>query len=222
MSLDSVFKARFENDPWFKAHPAAWAIINGEAQEISSKKPDNFNLQCLLSNMCNYGAKKWKYEPGSKVNIEQTLKGTFDVTDCASLANIFCEIASHLGFAGAIPRKIEKPGHRIVTKPGIITFNNRKGDPTLEGRWCFGDHWVAEYKGVCYDPTFKFQGFAFGAAGQVYLGWYAKEERDPSYFTKTYWKADPTVPGSRNVYMRMVPSVAYTFRTTDPASGREN
>ena len=219
MSLDSVFLAKFKDDDWFKTNAAAWTIVNDGAQEISSEKPANYNLQCLLSNMCAYGLVNWLYEPGSTVNLANTLKGTHKVTDCHSLAQVFSEIASHLGY-DAKPRKIEKPGYRIVTKPGVVTFKGKAGDRSLEGRWCFGDHWVSECEGLCYDPTFKFMGYAFAAAGSVYLGWFAKEEADPTVFTKTYWKADPSALGSKNVYMRMFPNVEYTFKKTDP-SGRE-
>lgn len=217
MALDSVWLAKYQNDAWFQSHPAAWAIVKDGVQEISSKKPTNYNMQCLLSNMCAYGNVRWQYEPGSKVNVENTLKGTYQITDCGSLANIFVEIAKHLGFTGAVARKIKKAGHRIVTKPGVVTFNGKAGDATIEGRWCFGDHWVVEVSGLCYDPTFKFMGYPFAEVGDVYLGWYAKEERDPTVFTGMYWKADPNVTGAKNMYMRMFPNVAYTFKKTDKA-----
>jgi hypothetical protein len=221
MSLDSVFLSKFQSNDWFKANGAAWTIVKDGLQEISSTKPANYNLQCLLSNMCAYGALKWTYEPGSVVNVPNTLKGTHRVTDCKSLAEIFCEIAKRLGYETATPRKIEKRGCRIVTKPGMVTFKGKSGDRSLEGRWCFGDHWVAEYLGQCYDPTFKFMGFAFAAADTVYLGWYAKEERDETVFTKTYWKKDQTVNGSKDVYIRQFPDVGYTFKRTDVKTGRE-
>ena len=158
MSLDSIWLEKYQEDAWFKSHAAAWAIVKDGLQEISSAKPANFNLQCLLSNMCNYGMQRWTYEPGSRVNVEQTLQGITTVTDCGSLANVFCEIANHLGYE-ATPRKIQKLGYRIVTKPGVVTFKGTAGDQSLDGRWCFGDHWVAEYQSLCYDPTFKFMGW---------------------------------------------------------------
>jgi hypothetical protein len=220
MSLDPTLLGQLQHDPWFQARPAAWAIVKDGVQTIASTKPANFNLQCLLSNMCAYGSPRWSYEPGSRTNVENTLAGTHHVTDCSSLAQIFSEIANHLGYHTA-PRKIERPGYRIVTKPGVVTFNGKAGDASLEGRWCFGDHWVVEYQNACYDPTFKFMGFPFASAASVYLGWYGQEKRDPGVFTGTFWDKDPTVVESRKVYMRMVPSVAYTFKKTDKTTGRE-
>ena len=202
-------------DDWFKDNPVAWSIVNDGPQWLGTAKPDNWNLQGLLSNMCNYGKQNWKYEPGSRVNVDATLKGTHFVTDCESLAKIFCEIAQHLGFQTATPRKIQRPGYRIVTRPGMVTFNGKTGDASLESRWCFGDHWVAEYDNQCFDPTFNFKGLGFAQVPTVYLGWFAQEMPNDKCFARTFWKADPTAPGSRDVYMRMIPDVAYTYKPTN-------
>jgi hypothetical protein len=199
---------------WFTANPVAWRIANGGTQQMATAKPAAWNMQCLLSNMCDYGKLNWRYEPGSRVNVDSTLQGNWVVTDCESLAKVFCAIADHLGFK-ATPREITRPGYRIVTKPGIVTFNGKTGDQSLEGRWCFGNHWVAEVDNLCYDPTFNFKGFSFAQAANVYLGWYARDVRDPKAFASTVWKADPAVPGSRDVYLRQIPDVAYTFTPTD-------
>lgn len=209
MALDPIFLDKFQNSSWFKSHPAALAIVKDGAQQISSNKPAHYNLQCLLSNMCAYGKRHWRYEPGSRVSAENTLRGTHPVTDCASLAKIFCEIAIQLGY-NAVPRKIERDGYRIVTKPGMATFKGEFGDESIDGRWCFGDHWVAQSLGLCYDPTFKIASFSFGRVADIYLGWYAKEVRDKQVFTGTYWQADPAVSDSRHIYM--LPNAEYTYK----------
>ena len=49
----------------------------------------------------------------------------------------------------------------------------------------------------------------------------AQEVADPGCFTKNYWKSDPAVRGSKNLYMRMVPDVAHTFRRTIVRTGRK-
>mgnify|MGYP000184180728 CR=1 FL=1 len=219
MSLDPVLAEKYKNDPWFKAHPVAWLIVNDGMQQISSKKPTNFNMQCLLSNMCAYGDKKWQYEPGNADSGENTLKGSHVITDCSTLAHMFCDIANHLGFTTKA-KQIKKDGYRIVTKPGIMSFNGKSGDQSLENRWCFGNHWIAECENTCYDPTFNFKGFSFNEVGKIYLGWYAKEEKKKDCFTGTYWKKEPNVLAAKDIYIRLTPNFAYTFKSTDKA-GKE-
>jgi hypothetical protein len=212
-------QARPALDQWLNAHLVAEALVNKGKQQLMTAKPASWNLQCLLSNMCDYGRLYFQYSPGSasssKSSIEGLLKGGNVITDCENLAKAFCEIAIHLGFKTIQAQKIERTGYRIVTKPGMVTFNGKKGDPSLQGRWCFGDHWVAVYENLCYDPTFNFKGFSLAQAPTVYLGWFAQEMADPKCFAKTYWKADARVPGSRDVYMRMIPDIAYTFSRTN-------
>jgi hypothetical protein len=204
---------------WLKDNPVAARIVNDGTQNLTTAKSDSQNLQSLLSNMCAYGRMYWEYSPGdtnsSNRKLQETLRGTNVVTDCESLVRIFCQIAIRLGFRTIDAKKIERPNHRLVTKPGMVTFDEKTGDESLEGRWCFGDHWVAVYQNVCYDPTFNFQGFNLSQVPTVYLGWYAKEMEDRKCYTTTYWQADRTVPGSRHVYIRSIPKPGYTFRKTD-------
>ena len=188
MTLDPVFLQKFQKDLWFQNHTAAWAIVRDGPQQIASTKTANSNLQCLLSNMCRYGrSRPWRYEPGGPTNVENTLRGTCFITDCKGLARIFCEIGEHLGYEGIEPYEIKRDGYRIVTKPGLVTFNGESGYESLEDRWCFGDHWIAVYRSLCYDPTFKFQGFNFQQVPAVYVGWYARDVRDAQFFTGTVW-----------------------------------
>jgi hypothetical protein len=213
--LDTILKAHHEIKPFFKEHPIAWKIINEGKQLISSKRTDQYILESLLSNICEYGNKNWRYEPGTPCNAVTALKGTSKVTDCKSLANIFCLIANNIGFYNAVARQIKKEGYRIVTKPWLVAINGKTGELDFEGRWCFGDHWVGECKGLCYDPTFKFMGFGFAQVESIYLGWYAKEKKNENCFTGTYWQADPNVTDSRDVYIRLIPTFDYTFKQTN-------
>jgi hypothetical protein len=217
-------QAAVELVQWLKDNPVAGRIVNDGTQQLATAKPDIWNLQSLLSNMWEYGKRNWKYDPGgtssSIRNLEGTLRGTNVVTDCQSLAKIFCQIAIRLGFRTIDAQKIERPGYRLVTKPGMVTLDGQTGDSSLEGRWCLGDHWVAVYQNLCYDPTFNFQGFSLPQVPTAYLGWYAKEMEDRKCYTTTYWQADRTVPGSRDVYIRSFPSAAYTFKKTN-GQGKE-
>lgn len=224
MALDERLSGLLKDDEWFQSHEAAVEILEQGSALISSDKPPLYNLQCLLVNMCTYGSTKWSYAPGSPTTADLVLSKKMTVTDCKSLADIFLLLVEHLDphlegshkFVDARRRKIEKTGHRIVTTPHLFAFNKRAGSPDLEGRWCFGDHYVVECQGMCYDPTFKVTSFSFDAP--PHIAWYAKEDRTGPQAIKTKIRTAYIDPLGRNktIYMK-IPSGDYTFNAKDPA-----
>lgn len=63
--------------------------------------------------------------------------------------------------------------------------------------------------------SFPFAGAKLGLSGVV-----CEREERSRFFTKTYWKADTAVMGSKNIYMWMFPNIEYTFKKTD-LTGKE-
>ena len=223
MALDEKLAGLIKEDAWFQSHQAAVEILEQPNGTIASDKVPLYNLQSLLANMCNYGAKTWSYEPGTPTNPDSVLSKKLLVTDCKSLAEIYLLIVQHLDahlegnfkFNDARLRKIEKPGYRIVTSPHLFAFNNRIGSADLEGRWCFGDHYVVECQGQCYDPTFKVTSFQFAAP--PHIAWYAKEDRASPAALKTKIKTAwiDTTGKNKTIFMK-IPSGDYTFNAKDP------
>jgi hypothetical protein len=223
MALDEELKNLVEADEWFQSHPAALDILKNGTASIEHDKSALFNLQCLLTNMCQYGAKNWSYAPGSPTNADTVLTKKSTVTDCLSLAEMYLQILQHLDahldadhkFGTAQRKKVEKAGYRIVTIPQLMAFNNRSGSQDLEGRWCFGDHYVVECQGKCYDPTFKVASFSFNAPPHV--AWFAKETRTSPEALKTKIKTAWIDETGRNkaIFMK-IPSGDYTFNAKDP------
>jgi hypothetical protein len=214
MSLDTTLQMYLKNDPWFVPRRVAWEIINRGNHAIGLNKPKLLNLQAILDNMCDYGATGWQYEPGAITTADNVLRGNITVTDCKSLADIFLELVRHIPFVnlGQIQaRHIERLNHRIVTRRGLVTFNGRTGSRSLEGRWCFGDHWVVEVDGLCYDPTFRLSNFSFGNPPQI--DWYALDQVEDGVFTRTKW----THPNHRPVYITA--NGEYTFDRLQARTG---
>jgi hypothetical protein len=213
MSLDTTLTIFLQNDPWFVQHPAAWEILNRETHLISLNKSKLHNLQALLANMCRYGATRWQYEPGRATSADAVLSNRAEVTDCKSLADIFVGLVQHLPFITQIrARHIERQNYRIVTKPGLVTFNGRRGSASLEGRWCFGDHWVVEVDGLCYDPTFNVMSFSF--ANPPHIDWYALDEVENGVFTRSKWTND----SQRTIYITATGD--YTFNRLQARTGK--
>ncbi|MCA9260334.1 MAG: hypothetical protein KDA61_14080 [Planctomycetales bacterium] len=224
MSLDQVWLDKFKDDSWFTERPGAWAIVNGGKQQMSSAKSNLHNLQCLLSNMCEYGKQNWSYEPGTATSVENMLKGVQRPVDCNSLATAFQQIANHVIFEGRSSVNklhIQEAGHRIVTKKGMISFDGQKGDDSIDTRWCFGDHFIAEFEGQCFDPTFNFTSFSLAQINDTYLGWYGKEVKGQDCFTSTMWQAPAGNGEAKDIYVRLSPNFAYTYKKTNKQTGVE-
>jgi hypothetical protein len=223
MALDATLTDLLKDDEFFQSRPAALDIVEKGTATIASDKPALYNLQCLLANMCAYGLANWTYAPGTPTNADMVLRKKITVTDCKSLAEIFLTIVQALEpnladdykFRDARVRKFEKVGYRIVTTAHLFAFNNHQGSADLEGRWCFGDHFVVECQGKCYDPTFKVTSFSFDAP--PHLGWYAKETRTSPEALRTKIKTAWIDETGRNktVFMK-IPSGDYTFNAKDP------
>ena len=218
MALDEQLSAELSKNDWFKSHPVAWAIVDKGPQLLASDKKDpRHNVQCMLSNMSAYGLTNWQYEPGSPTNADRVLKGEMAVTDCKSLAEIFVLLVKNAGLEEGIgpikAEQIKKDGYRIVTKPGLCTFKNKPGSASLQGRWCFGDHWVATIGGLSYDPTFRIPGFA-GQHPQ--LDWYAQEDRKCPEALGTKIKTVYKHPTDKTKYVYMRMDGEYTFNPKDP------
>jgi len=177
-----------EQRTWFEARPVAWAIVNDGRDDLAPKNSPHGNLVALLANMADYGRAHWKYEPGSTTHVDNTLKGLHDVTDCGSLAHIFEEIAEHLGYTNAKAWHILPPGDnrdRIVTSENLQCFTGQVGDPTIEGRWCFGDHWIVICDSKSYDPTFN--QYFDSAPLPPYFGWWGHYVHDRTVFATHYF-----------------------------------
>lgn len=214
MSLDTTLTLLLENDLWFRQHPVALEIVRDGDHLIALNKSKLHNLQALLTNMCSYGKTRWRYEPGAVTTANNVLIRSSTVTDCKSLADIFLELVRHIPVltGGQVQaRHIERLNYRIVTKPGLITFNGRPGSRFLEGRWCFGDHWVVEVDGLCYDPTFKVLNFSF--ANPPHIDWYALDEEEDGVFARTKW----THANHRTIYITA--SGEYTFDRLQARTG---
>lgn len=182
-------------DQWFKDHRVAWAIVNAGRDDIAPKNSTHANLVALLANMADYGRENWKYEPGNATHALNTLKGLHDVTDCGSLASMFQHMAGNLGYADAKAWHIQPVNEkdRIVTGRDLVCFTGQQGDPTIEGRWCFGDHWVVRCESKSYDPTFV-RSFETEPL-PPYFGWWAKYVYDKTVFSTHYFTGDgnPTI-----------------------------
>ncbi|WP_213804318.1 hypothetical protein [Granulicella sp. dw_53] len=215
MALDTTLTIFLQSDPWFVQHPVAQEILVQGNHLISLNKSRSHNIQALLGNMCSYGAARWQYEPGAVTSADQVLTNRSRVTDCKSLADIFVGLVQHLPLViGNIQaRHIERQDYRIVTQPGLITFNGRTGSRLLEGRWCFGDHWVVEIDGLCYDPTFKVFNFSF--ANPPHIAWYALDEEEDGVFTRSKW----THAHHQTIYM--TERGEYTFNRLQARTGKK-
>jgi hypothetical protein len=215
MSLDTTLTIFLQNNPWFKQHPVALEILKSGNSLISINKSNLHNLQALLGNMCSYGATRWQYEPGQATSADRVLSNLSTVTDCKSLADIFVELVQHLPLtiSNLQARHIERENYRIVTKPGLVTFNGRRGSASIEGRWCFGDHWVVEVDGLCYDPTFKVVSFMF--ANPPHIDWYALDEEERGVVTRSKW----TNANQKTIYI--TERGDYTFNRLQARTGKK-
>lgn len=189
---------------WFSDRKVAWEIVNNGKDDVGgpSQGTAHMVLEALLANMGDYGAANWTYEPGSTVHADNTLKGHIKVTDCDTLAEMFRDIAKALGYTDIRARKIAKDGYRMVTSEDLVCFTGKAGDKELDGRWCFGDHWVVDYNARTFDPTFV-KSYNSGDVAPSF-GWWAREERTSTdVFTNTVWKAD----GKPTVYLGLAPPI---------------
>ncbi|QYF95731.1 hypothetical protein KY495_11580 [Massilia sp. PAMC28688] len=186
---------------WFASHKIAWTIVDGGKDDIVPENSAHQNLVALLANMADYGKRTWQYEPGNTTHATNTLKGLHKVTDCGSLADMFQQMAINLGYTNAKTWHIKPDNEkdRIVTEPGLVCFTGQVGDPGIEGRWCFGDHWVVQCDAKCYDPTFN---ETFSAAPlPPYFGYWAKYVWDQSVFGTHYFDCD----GGPKIYTAFIP-----------------
>ena len=167
---------------WFKDHKDAWTIVNAGTDDIVTSRSQHANLSALLANMADFGRRNWKYEPGNTTHVGNTLKGLHDVTDCGSLANMFQQMAMNLGYTDAKAWHItpDDDKDRIVTGPDLACFNGQVGDASIEGRWCFGDHWVVRCGSKSYDPTFN-RSFDTEPL-PPYFGWWGRYVYDATVF----------------------------------------
>lgn len=191
---------------WFTDHKNAWAIVNDGADDICPQNSPHGNRIALLANMADFGKRNWKYEPGSTTHVGNTLKGLHDVTDCGSLAEMFQKMAVNLGFASAKTWHIQPDDKkdRIVTGPDLVCFTGQAGDPSIEGRWCFGDHWVVQCDSKSYDPTFN-RSFDTQPL-PPYFGWWGRYVHDRTVFATHYFKSDDK--DGRTIYNAYLPGTS--------------
>lgn len=193
---------------WFDDHKDAWTIVNAGRDNIVPENSPHGNMVALLANMADFGRRTWKYEPGNTTHVSNTLKGLHDVTDCGSLATMFQQMAINLGYADAKTWHIkpENDKDRIVTGANLMCFNGQVGDPSIEGRWCFGDHWVVRCGAKSYDPTFN---QSFGAELlPPYFGWWGRYVYDRTVFSTHYFECDDQ-PTIYNGFVPGTPSRAF-------------
>ncbi len=219
MAVMMDFGAFLANRGYFQRFHVSLEIVSCTGSpEISANASEDANLNALLTCMWLFGRKNWDYQPVGSVDVPQVLRGEKDRVDCKSLAQIFVEIAQELGNAlrampdAKVPRRrdyggqavqIAKPGYRLVTSRDLMCIGGTTGDQEIEGRWCFGDHWVAKFAdGHAWDPTFnipnkvhRYDGGNYTGGG-AHDGWWAKEETDKTYQNNTKWVA----PGRPTVY----------------------
>jgi hypothetical protein len=193
---------------WFDAHKDAWAIVNGGADDLRPTNSPHGNMVALLSNMADFGRRTWKYEPGNTTHVGNTLKGLHDVTDCGALADMFQQMAMNLGFTDAKTWHIkpEDAKDRIVTGPDLMCFTGQAGDPGIDGRWCFGDHWVVRCGSKSYDPTFN--RYFDTAPLPPYFGWWGRYVYDKTVFATHYFACEDQ-PAIYNGFVAGTPSRAF-------------
>lgn len=195
--MSCTIKLTEEQKAWFNQRSVAWAIVNEGVDDITEKNFPHGNLVALLRNMCDYGRKNWKYEPGNTTHVDNTLKDLHDVTDCGSVAEMFRDMAHNLGYADAKTRHLTPEGNRdrIVTAADLACFTGQVGDPSIEGRWCFGDHWIVVCLSKCYDPTFN--EYFDDVPLPPYFGWWGKYVSDREVFTASYYENKE----NKNIYI---------------------
>ena len=188
---------------WFLQRPVAWAIVNDGADDLSRHNSPHNNMVALLANMCDYARAHWQYEPGNTTHVTNTLRGLHFVTDCGSLAEMFQDIAHQLGYTDAKRWHIVPADERdrIVTGPNLACFTGQVGDEGIEGRWCFGDHWVVNCLSRSYDPTFN-QYFDTEPL-PPYFGWWGTYVYDKTVFATHYFESK----GHPTIYTGAVPPI---------------
>ena len=168
------------------------------------------------------------------------------IQDCQTLADGFVMLAHQIGYKDVLAHHIQKMYYedktgrvnvvdydlnewyrlkeqdfkvdkiRLITKPGIVTFDGKSGAPGINYAWGFGDHWitVSTETGVCFDPTFKFSSFKLEDVEKVYLGWYAKQVNDPRCYSRIYYKDIKGV--QKNIFIKPNDHEhIYTFKAHD-------
>lgn len=115
--VDEEFRKAIDldtEDGFFGRFPVAKRIIVEGPQKLETNKILLHNMQCLLSNMCNYGASHWSYEPGNEQNWDTYLTGSGTRTGCIKLATAFAEMTKALG---KVTGKMTKPCAMVTDAP---------------------------------------------------------------------------------------------------------
>jgi hypothetical protein len=201
MALDPAFEAQIKDDPICKKYKLVLPILK-HGDDVIDGKDDWKDLEIALGLFCDYGKNvaKWDYQPTGAVSVEKVLNGAEKRVDCTSLAGMLSKVGELLvnmqsnDIAFGVDKVMPPDGcGRIVTKKGLKSFDGGVGDPGIEGRWCFGDHWIVRFSDKkkklekVLDPTFNIS-YDFKDLAKQYLGWYGLESTDSALFHDVYVK----------------------------------